>query len=127
MTPEALSASARKALAEVGGTIREVKMFGGIGFMLDGNMVAAVSKRGLLLRVGRDRYAAALTQPGARAMEMQGREMPGYVRVDMETLTDRTLKTWLADASAFVRTLPPKTAGGGKAAAKKRERKGKQG
>jgi hypothetical protein len=41
--------------------------------MLNGNMVAAVSKRGLLLRVGRDRQRKALAQPGARPMEMRGR------------------------------------------------------
>ena len=56
-----LVADVRAALAEAG-TLREVRMFGGIGFMLNGNMVAAVSRRGLLLRVGKERYAEALTQ-----------------------------------------------------------------
>jgi TfoX/Sxy family transcriptional regulator of competence genes len=115
-----LAASVRAALAGAG-TIREIKMFGGIGFMLDGNMVAAVSKRGLLLRVGRDSRAAALARAGAHAVEMQGRKMQGYVRVDPSTLTQRALRTWLGEASAFVRTLPPKNMD---AEQKKRERKG---
>lgn len=73
-----LAASVRTALAGAG-AIREVKMFGGIGFMLNGNMVAAVSKRGLLVRVGKDRRGDALAQQGARPMVMRGRTMEGYI------------------------------------------------
>jgi TfoX/Sxy family transcriptional regulator of competence genes len=104
-----LVADVRAALAEAG-TLREVRMFGGIGFMLNGNMVAAVSRRGLLLRVGKERYAEALAQPDARAVEMRGRRMEGYVRVDPEALTRDAVRSWLARASAFVRSLPPKAA-----------------
>jgi TfoX/Sxy family transcriptional regulator of competence genes len=100
------------------GVLREVGMFGGIGFMLNGNLVAAVSKRGLLLRVGKDRHDEALTRPGARPVEMRGRVMEGYVFVDPEALKGKALKTWLGDASRFVKTLPPK-------ANKKPPRKGK--
>jgi TfoX/Sxy family transcriptional regulator of competence genes len=110
MTPDALPASVRRVLAAAGGAIREVRMFGGIGFMLDGNLLAAVSKRGLLLRVGRERYEAALARPAASRVEMRGRTMAGYIRVDPQTLTDRSLEAWLAEASAFVRSLPPKAA-----------------
>ena len=60
-----LAASVRAALAGTG-NIREVRMFGGIGFMLNGNLVAAASRRGLLLRVGKDHQAKALAQSGAR-------------------------------------------------------------
>jgi TfoX/Sxy family transcriptional regulator of competence genes len=107
---EELAEEVRAALSGAGATIREVRMFGGIGFMFDGNMVAAVSSRGLLLRVGRDRHAAALARPGTRPMEMRGRPMQGYVRVDPRALTRASLKGWLAEAAAFVSTLPPKTA-----------------
>jgi TfoX/Sxy family transcriptional regulator of competence genes len=124
MTSQAeLAASVRAALSMAGGSIREVKMFGGIGFMLNGNMVAAVSKRGLLLRVGRDGYAAALAREGARAVEMRGRQMQGYISLEPSVLTDPGLKTWIAEASAFVRTLPPKREGA-KPERKKTERKG---
>jgi TfoX/Sxy family transcriptional regulator of competence genes len=110
MTADKLAADVRAALAGAG-AISEVKMFGGVGFMLDGNMVAAVSKRGLLLRVGKDRYAQALARRGARATQMRGRPVQGYVSVDPSTLTDGTLRTWLREASAFVKTLPPRATG----------------
>jgi TfoX/Sxy family transcriptional regulator of competence genes len=61
--------------------VSEVKMFGGIGFMLNGNMVVAASDRGLLVRVGKDGAAEACARPGAAPMIMNGREMAGYVRV----------------------------------------------
>jgi TfoX/Sxy family transcriptional regulator of competence genes len=64
------------------GTIREVKMFGGIGFMLNGNLIAGASHRGLLVRVGKAREREALAQPGARPMQMKGRTMEGYIYVD---------------------------------------------
>src|SRR5262245_57288376 len=76
-----LAASVRTALVGAG-AIREVKMFGGIGFMLNGNLVAAVSKRGLLVRVGKDHRRTALGQQGARPMVMRGRTMEGYIYVD---------------------------------------------
>jgi TfoX/Sxy family transcriptional regulator of competence genes len=85
-----LAESVRAALSGAG-AIREVKMFGGIGFMLNGNMVAATSKRGLLLRVGENRQADALAQPGTRPMVMRGRTMEGYVYVDPPAVTDQWL------------------------------------
>jgi TfoX/Sxy family transcriptional regulator of competence genes len=90
------------------GAIREVRMFGGIGFLLNGNMIAASSKRGLLIRVGKERHHDALARPGARVMEMRGRPMEGYIFVDPAGLDDKALRDWLKLALAFVRTLPPK-------------------
>jgi TfoX/Sxy family transcriptional regulator of competence genes len=110
---EDVAADVRAVLAGAG-DLSEVRMFGGIGFMLNGNMVAGVSKRGLLLRVGKDRYAEALAQPGVRRMEMRGRPMEGYVYFELQALTDRersALGTWLENASDFVRTLPAKSTG----------------
>lgn len=92
------------------GAITEVKMFGGECFLMNGNMVVAVSKRGLRLRVGKDHHRDALARPGARPMEMRGRMMEGYVYVDPLALNNDALKTWLDDASRFVATLPPKPA-----------------
>ena len=102
-----LAERVRTALSGAG-TIREVKMFGGIGFMLDGNMIAAASKRGLLVRVGKDSQQDALKQPGARPMEMRGRTMEGYIYVDPPGLSATAVKTWMQLALPFVRTLPPK-------------------
>ena len=56
--------------------VREVKMFGGVSFMLDGNMAVGASERGLLVRVGKDGHAKAASSPGARAMEMRGGRCP---------------------------------------------------
>lgn len=116
MTNEKLVIDMRTHLASAG-AMREVKMFGGIGFMLNNDMVAIVSKHGLMLRLGKEGHGAALKKPGVRPVEMRGRLMEGYVFVDPETLTTRTLGTWLDKAAGFVLTLPPKT--------KKTTRKGK--
>jgi hypothetical protein len=97
-----------RAILNGNGVLREVRMFGGLCFMLDGNMVAGTSKRGILVRVGKDARAAALTRPNARAMEMSGRPMEGYVFVDPPPADDRELRGWLGLAVAFVKTLPPK-------------------
>ena len=102
-----LVAGMRAVLAGTG-EVREVKMFGGLCFMLNGNMVAGASKQGLLVRVGPQRHAAALARPGAKAMERKGRPMPGYVFVDPPPREVEILRDWLELAVAFVGTLPPK-------------------
>ncbi len=104
---EDLAGRMRVALAGAG-VVREVKMFGGLCFMLNGNMVAGTSKRGLLVRVGKDQQPDALARPGAKRMEMTGRPMEGYVFVDPPPPDDRSLQDWLVLALAFVKTLPPK-------------------
>lgn len=87
----------------------EQKMFGGTCFMINGNMLIGTSKRGLLVRVGKDGHAAATARPHASPMEMGGRSMEGYVHVTPEgTATQADLAGWLALAVAFVETLPPK-------------------
>jgi TfoX/Sxy family transcriptional regulator of competence genes len=105
-----IAATVRAALSGMA-NVREVRMFGGIAFMLNGNMIAAASKRGLLVRVGKERQPDALSRPGARPMEMRGRVMEGYVYVDPAALTGQVIQEWLQPALAFVQTLPPKTAG----------------
>jgi TfoX/Sxy family transcriptional regulator of competence genes len=104
---EDLAERMRVALAGTG-AVREVRMFGGLCFMLNGNMVAGTSKRGLLVRVGKEQQSDALSRPGAKRMEMTGRPMEGYVFVDPPPADDRSLQDWLALAVAFVKTLPPK-------------------
>lgn len=103
-----LAASVRGALNGAG-AVREVRMFGGIGFMLNDNLVAAASPRGLLVRVGKDRQAEALAQTGASPMVMRGRTMEGYIYVDPPALNKRAIEHWLRMAVAYVQTLPPKT------------------
>ncbi len=86
------------------------RMFGGIAFMLEGNMVVAVMKEGdLLARVGKDGYAAALTRPGCAPMTMGEKTMSGFVAVDGEVIEDDTaLASWLNECLAFTASLPPK-------------------
>jgi TfoX/Sxy family transcriptional regulator of competence genes len=105
-----LTAAVRAALAEVA-AVDEVKMFGGTSFMLAGHMVAAASRRGLLLRLGKAAQDDALAQPGVRPMETRGRVLEGYVRVEAGALTDMALRSWLALALEYVGTLPPKVPG----------------
>jgi TfoX N-terminal domain len=85
-----------------------VKMHPGLCFMLNGNMVAGTSKRGLLVRVGEEQHARTLTRPDARPMEMSGRMMEGYVVIDPPPQDDRLLREWIELAVAFVRILPAK-------------------
>jgi TfoX/Sxy family transcriptional regulator of competence genes len=78
--------------------VREVSMFGGLAFMVDGKMVACVSGGGgaLLVRVSRRRDAEYLELVGARRAEMGGRSMgEGWIAVDEEALTDDGLRFWI--------------------------------
>lgn len=94
-------------------------MFGGLGFMMNGNMVAACSHRGLLIRVGEIGVSDALAR-GAQPMIMNGRQMKGFVWVT-GTPDARAVKSWLRIARAFVETLPAK-----KNATKQKSRRKKQ-
>jgi TfoX/Sxy family transcriptional regulator of competence genes len=117
MIDEKLMERVRNALAS-SRAVTEVKMFGGIGFMLAGNMVAAASDRGLLVRVGKDAEAEALSRPGAAPMIMNGRKMAGYIRVG-SALDARSVRAWLKLACAYVETLPPKKKATAKATRKR--------
>jgi TfoX/Sxy family transcriptional regulator of competence genes len=107
MTDENLLACVRAALAG-NRAVREVKMFGGVGFMLNGNLLVAASKRGLLVRVGKQAENKARARPGAAPMIMRGRTMAGYIRVDMARLNERSVAPWIELGGGFVRTLPKK-------------------
>lgn len=93
--------------------LTEKKMFGGVGFLLNGNLLAGTGGGGfvgaLLLRVGKAGEAEALRQPHARPMAMGGRRIGGYVFVDPPGWRDESALTrWLQRALDHVRTLPPK-------------------
>jgi TfoX/Sxy family transcriptional regulator of competence genes len=121
LTAQQIAESVRTALAGTG-AVREVKMFGGIGFMLNGNLVVAASKRGLLVRIGKDRQREALARAGARPVVMRGRKLDGYIYVDAPVLTARAVQAWLRFAVDFVQALPPKKPGAKRSRAKgKRE------
>ncbi len=90
--------------------IVEKKMFGGIAFMQDGNMLVCPTKEGaLIVRVGKEGMAEALSRPGAEIMDMNGRSMSGFVVLGGDAIEDDDLlEGWLDMARAFVATLPPK-------------------
>ncbi|WP_119304457.1 TfoX/Sxy family protein [Dongia deserti] len=87
----------------------ERRMFGGVCFMLNGNMVAGTFRDELLVRVGKERNAEALKQPGARPMEMRGRPLDGYVMVKPASLNDGALKDWIRLAMNHTSSLPAKS------------------
>lgn len=99
-----------RALLPPGLRTTEKRMFGGIAFMVDGNMLICPLRDGaLMVRVGKDGMAAALERPGAEIMEMSGRAMGGFVVVSGDAIEDDDdLADWISSAHAFVRTLPPK-------------------
>lgn len=99
-----------RALLPPWAPVAEKKMFGGIAFMLAGNMLVCPTKGGsLIVRVGKDRMADALARPGAQIMGMNGRSMSGFVVLGGDAIEDDdVLADWLTLARDFVATLPPK-------------------
>jgi TfoX/Sxy family transcriptional regulator of competence genes len=90
-------------------SVEEKKMFGGIGFLLHGNMLVGVWKDSLIARLGPDNYDDALLEPHVREFDITGRPMKGWVLIDSEGIQDdEQLKEWIERAMWFVRTLPAK-------------------
>jgi TfoX/Sxy family transcriptional regulator of competence genes len=106
---EALAERVRRALARKKG-IAEKKMFSGIGFLLNGNLLVGVRKDSLLIRLGEEQGEEALVEPHVTPFQMTGRgAMKGWVVVDREGVKDdEQLKGWLQRATKFVATLPAK-------------------
>lgn len=107
MDEKDLVVSVRASLASTP-AVKEIKMFGGIGFMLNNHLLVAASSRGLLARVGKDAEREALTGRGASPMIMRGRFIVGYIRVDAAALDERAVAAWVHRARHFVQTLPNK-------------------
>jgi TfoX/Sxy family transcriptional regulator of competence genes len=90
--------------------VTEKKMFGGLAFLIGGNMsVAASGQGGLMLRVDPGETDTLLAKPHAHPFEMRGRQMQGWLRVDDEGIrTKRQLEPWVKLGVAYARSLPPK-------------------
>lgn len=88
----------------------EKKMFGGLGFLVGGNMaVAASGQGGLLVRVDPAQSEKLVATTSARPMEMRGRQMQGWLRVDSDDVrTKRELAKWVRLGVGYARSLPPK-------------------
>jgi hypothetical protein len=90
--------------------LTEQKMFGGLAFLIGGNMaVAASGEGGMLVRVDAEESDALVAATAARPMEMRGRQMRGWLRVDSEDVTaDADLARWVRLGTAYARSLPAK-------------------
>ena len=105
---ETLAARVRAGIANRP-ELSERKMFGGLAFMVSGNMCCCLTERGLMVRVGADAYEDALSQPHAGLMDLTGRPMKGWVLVQLEGLaSDAALSRWVRQGFEFAATLPPK-------------------
>jgi TfoX/Sxy family transcriptional regulator of competence genes len=106
---EALAERIRELIGSERG-LAEKKMFGGLAFLVNGNMsVAASGQGGLLVRVDPDESEALVRKPGVEMMEMRGRTMAGWLRVESSALrTKKQLLPWVERGVGYARSLPPK-------------------
>jgi TfoX/Sxy family transcriptional regulator of competence genes len=106
---EDLANRIRELLADEHGVV-EKKMFGGLAFLVGGNMaVSASGQGGLLLRCDPEQTDALVEKPHADRFEMRGRAMDGWLRIDADGVrTKRELNRWVAVGVKYARSLPPK-------------------
>ena len=90
--------------------LTEKKMFGGLAFLIRGHMaISASGQGGVLVHVAPERSEELVATTAATVAVMQGREMPGWLRVDADSLaTDDDLSPWVETGIAYARSLPPK-------------------
>ncbi len=105
---EDLATRVRAALGPLPG-VTEKKMFGGLAFMLNGNMCVGVTSDDLMVRVGPEEHENLLTLPHARLMDFTGRPMKGFVFLGLEgTQEEESLKDWVGRGVGFAGALPKK-------------------
>ena len=87
----------------------EKKMFGGVGFLLNGNMACGVNKDNLFVRIDPDKHSALLKKAHARPFDLTGKPMKGWLIVEEDGFkTDKQLSAWVKEGVEFALTLPPK-------------------
>ena len=105
---EILSARIRTILRSIP-HLEEKKMFGGVGFLVNGNLACGVHKDDMIVRVGPEKYDAALARPHAHIFDFTGRPMAGWIMVDAQGCArEADLKSWVKQGLAFAHTLPAK-------------------
>jgi TfoX/Sxy family transcriptional regulator of competence genes len=105
---EALAERIRLALRRKKG-VTEKKMFGGIGFLLNGNMLVGVWKESLIVRLGPEQYENCLKDSHVKEFDITGRAMKGWVLVEAKGIEDDDqLEDWIQQALQFVGKLPAK-------------------
>jgi TfoX/Sxy family transcriptional regulator of competence genes len=109
MTFNELTASQIRSAMQSTPGLTERHMFGGVAFMLGGNMCCGVIEDNLVVRVGPRAYDEALQEPHARPMDFTGRPLRGFIYVDPAGFAnDASLRQWIERGVSFVQTLPPK-------------------
>ena len=89
--------------------IEERKMFGGVGYMLKGNMACGVHKDFLIVRVGPEKFQEALDDPHTKVFDITGRPMTGWVMVASRGFeSDADLGRWIDQGVSFAKSLPSK-------------------
>ena len=104
---KALAEQMRAVLAPFPG-ISEKKMFGGICFFVNGNMLSGVEVGRYMFRIGKDAEPEALTKPGTAAIEFGGRKMGGLIWVQEDECNEAALCRWVLKAMEFAGNMPPK-------------------
>ena len=105
---ESLAQRIRDALARKK-NIEEKKMFGGVCFLLNGNMLVGVWKDSLIARLGPDQGEEALLEPHVKAFDITGKPMKGWILVEPEGVeNDAAVKAWVQRVAKFVGKLPKK-------------------
>ena len=100
---------AERLRAELGGGVVEKKMFGGLAFLLGGNMAVGVLGEELLVRLDPEHYDACASEAGAHPFVMGGRTSKGWLLVAPDAIAeDRALQTWVARGTSYASSLPPK-------------------
>ena len=87
----------------------EKKMFGGVGYLVGGNMACGVHKNELIVRVGAEGFVDALNRPGARPFDITGKPMSGWVMVKPSGFeNDQALRAWIELGLSYAKSLPAK-------------------
>jgi hypothetical protein len=103
---ESLAARIRSRIGEHP-ALTEKQMFGGIAFLIEGNMAVGVNGPDLMVRVGKDAHDEAVARPGARTMDFTGRPMAGWITVEpVGVADDDDLTAWIEQGVSFAESLP---------------------
>jgi hypothetical protein len=105
---ETLARRVRAVLGDLP-TLTEKKMFGGVGYLINGNMACGVHREFLVVRIGPDHYQEALEKQHTEVFDITGRAMTGWVMVAPQGCAeDEALRAWIQQGLGFVSTLPAK-------------------
>jgi len=89
--------------------VAEKKMFGGIGFLLNGNLACGVNKDNLIVRIDPEKQELLLKKPHAKPFDLTGKPMKGWLLVEASGVkTEKQLSAWVKEGVEFAATLPPK-------------------